>query len=162
MNTKNLLKFFVSRGAIIYTVLSTALIVIALFTAEDASVKILIPKRFLVLLLFSFILALGSMLIRLESLSATAGRLLHATCYIGGLALFLALCEVKFAPMMIATLVFAIIYVALALVAARKNTSRTTKTPTPNEKSPQKSKKNSAEYTPMFKSDNSLKNGDNK
>ena len=160
MNGKNLLKFFVSRGAMIYTAISTALIVIALFTAEDASVKILMPKRFLFLLLFSFVLALGSTILKLESLSATARRLLHSACFIGGFALFLVLCEVEFAPLMIATLIFAIVYVALTLITTRKKTASVSEKPISDAKQPKKNKKKTAEYTSMFKSNSSTQNGD--
>ena len=162
MNGKNLFKFFVSRGAIIYTAISTALIVIALFTAEDSSVKILMPKRFLFLLLFSFALALGSTIMKLESLSETARRLLHAASFIGGFALFLVLCEVKFAPLMIATLIFAIVYVVLTLITAHKKTAAVSEKPISDAKQPKKSKKKTVEYTPMFKSNNSTQNGDSK
>jgi small-conductance mechanosensitive channel len=160
MNGKNLFKFFVSRGAIIYTAISTALIVIALFTAEDSSVKILMPKRFLFLLLFSFVLALGSTIMKLESLSATTRRLLHAISFIGGFALFLVLCEVEFAPLMIATLIFAIVYVALTLITTRKKTASVSEKPISDAKQPKKNKKKTAEYTPMFKSNSSTQNGD--
>lgn len=160
MNGRNLFKFFVSRGAIIYTAISTALIVIALFTAEDASVKILMPKRFLFLLLFSFILALGSTVVKLEKISATAARILHAICYVGGFALLLLLCEVNFAPLMIASLVFAIGYVVIALIFARnRNTAKRENKAV--EKSVKKAKKTAVEYTPMFPSNNNS-NGNEK
>ena len=160
MNDRNSFKFFVSRGAVIYTAISTALIVIALFTAEDASVKILMPKRFLFLLLFSFILALGSTVVKLEKISATAARILHAICYIGGFALLLLLCEMKFAPLMIASLVFAIGYVIITLILTRsRNTS--IKESKKAEKPIKKAKKSAYEYTPMFPSNNNS-NGNEK
>ena len=152
MNEKNLFKFFVSRGAIIYTALSTALIVTALFIAEDASMKILMPKRFLFLILFSFILALGSTFLRMESISSVWARVWHATCFIGGFLLFLILCEVKFAPTIISGLIFGVIYVIIAIISTKKISSSVKKNDSPDTKhEKKKSRKREVEYTPMFK-----------
>ena len=147
MDNKSILKSFIARGAVIYTALSTCLIALSMLVSENASVKILVPKQFLFLLLFSFLLSLGGVFLKLTALPSVWPRVLHALCFIGGFALFLLLCGVKFAPLIISDAVFAAFYVVITLILMRKKSSPST---APEKKNNKKTK--NVEYTPMFPS----------
>ena len=147
MDNKSILKSFVARGAVIYTALSTCLIVLSMLVSENASVKILVPKQFLFLLLFSFVLSLGGVFLKIYSLPSVWPRVLHALCFIGGFALFLLLCGVKFAPLIISDAVFALIYLIFIFIATRKKNSHEA-----SQKKQRNKKSTKAEYTPMFPS----------
>ena len=159
MDKKSFLKFLAARGAIIYTAISTVLITFALFLAEDASTKILVPKRFLFLLIFSYILALGSAFFKSGFLPDLWARLVHALCFIGGFVLFMILCQIKFAPLVISSAIFAFVYVAVTLISSHKR-SKSEGSPSATKASSPKNKKSTVEYTPMFKTDRF--NGDGK
>jgi hypothetical protein len=157
MDIKKTLKGFFSLGAIYYTVISVFIILVGMALSDGGAAKLLVPQQFLYLLLFCYVMALGSTLKKQASLSATVAQLLHAACYILGFMLFLILCNMKFVPVIIATAVFAIFYIVAVLISnavkkksapapAKQNTQ--TKTVTKKEKP-----KKTAEYTSQFSFD---------
>lgn len=150
MDNKSLLKFFITRGSVIYTLLSTSMIVVSILLAEDSSVKILVPKQYLFLLLFSFIMSLGSSFLKMQSLSRTLARVCHAVCFIGGFLLFLTLCGVKFVPVVISGAVFALVYTVAVLISVHTDNKSGSKQKTVKNTFGKKKKK--VEYTPMFRS----------
>ncbi len=145
---KKHLNFLVSRGAIYYTCFSGVYFIISLLAQNT---KPLEPKHFLSLLLFAYILSLGGMLYRLEDISRVAARCYHATCFIGGFTLFLALCKVNFKPLAIATAFFAVVYGIVATVCEIKRSR------TPKHFEPAPKKKNKPEYTSIFSTPDSEK-----
>lgn len=145
---KKNLNFLISRGAIYYTCFSGAYFIISLIVQNT---KPLEPKHFLSMLLFSYILALGSMLYRLEDISRVASRCYHAICFIGGFVLFLALCKVNIKPLSVAAVIFAVIYGIVATVSE----IRRARTPKNAEQEPRK--KSKPEYTSIFSTPSSEK-----
>ena len=93
MKTRRLLKYFVSCGAIIYTVGSALVLFVALLTETTGTVSLLQPKPFLLLLAFAYVISLANTLFRVESISAPIRRLIHASLSILGLFAFLMLCS---------------------------------------------------------------------
>ena len=157
MDIKRILKGFVSLGAIYYTIISIFIMLIGLALSDGGAAKLLVPQQFLYLLLFCYVMALGSTLKKQASLSATVAQLLHAACYILGFMLFLILCNMKFVPVIIATAVFAIFYTVVALIT---NATRKKSAPTPAKQKPQtktvtkkEKPKKTAEYTSQFSFD---------
>ena len=117
-NMKKALINFVSFGSIFYTLITTGLLLVASALAEENAVKLIEIDQFLKVLLFSFMLSLGSTLIRVDSIPRTAAFCAHAGCYIVGWIVFVALCGANFAVTVISAAVFAIIY-ALATFIIR-------------------------------------------
>lgn len=155
MNIKNFLKNLLFFGSVYYTVITTVLMLIASLLPGD-SAPLIETKRFLLILLFSFIMGLGSAILRANVMNRTAASLTHAACYVLGFLLLVALGDANFSTIVIFTLVFAIIYVAVTLIARKllkigvtdeKNSSKTTATAKPISK---KSKKEKPTYTNQF------------
>ena len=157
MKNKPLLSFLISRGAIIYTCCSGIYFIISLLVENS---KPLEPKQFIFLLLFSYILAAGSAVYRCEGISRIARRCWHAVLFIGGFTLFLALCSVTFKLVMIATLIFAIVYTAIAIVSEIKLSRGVTKAPKQKkEASKEAPKKAKVEYQSIFSKPDDQKDG---
>ncbi len=117
MSNKNLFKYFISCGAVIYTAISALFFIIEIRISNGAAAVFqLDPQRFLYLLLFSYVISLGNTLFKLESLSSTTRRLLHAASYIFGLLAFLTLSGLKFYAAMIISAVFALFYVLVVFI----------------------------------------------
>ena len=155
MDIKNFFKNLLFFGSLYYTVITTVLMLIATLLSGD-SAALIETKRFLLVLLFSFIMGVGSALLRAGIMNRTAASLAHAACYIIGFLLFVALGGANFSTTVIFTLVFAIIYVAVTLVARcllkigvgnEKKPENNTSSP---KGKPQKSKKEKSTYTNQF------------
>lgn len=161
MDLKKLFKGFISLGAIYYTALSTVIILIATaLSAENAS-KLLSPKQFLFLLLFCYLMSLGSAIKIGGGLPGAVAYTVHAVCYILGFVLFLTLCGVKFVPIAIASLIFVILYTAVAVIkgiAEKKHGAPTASakldkaTAATCKKAKRKKPKKSVEYVSQFSS----------
>ena len=117
MNTNSLIKKFISRGAIIYTVISVGMMLLAVMSAENPETKILSPGLFLLIALFSYVASLGSTLYESEYFTGALARLVHAVCYNLGFFAFLLLAGMEFAYSVILTVVFAIIYTAAVIIS---------------------------------------------
>ena len=153
MKNNSLFKFFISRGAIIYTCCSGIYFIISLLVQNT---KPLEPKQFISLLLFSYILSAGSTVYRCESLSRTAGRCLHAVLFVGGFMLFLGLCGVTFKLVMLATLIFVIVYAPIAIVTEIKLSRGV---PEPAKQKKEAPKKSPVEYQSIFSKPDDQKDG---
>ena len=117
MKNKPLLNFFIARGAILYTCFSGIYFIISIFAKNS---KLLEPRQFLSLLLFSYILSAGSTIYRFENISRTAKRCWHAVFFTGGFVIFLALCQVILKSILISTIVYIIVYTIFAIIAEIK------------------------------------------
>ena len=83
MDIKNFFKNLLFFGSLYYTVITTVLMLIATLLSGD-SAALIETKRFLLVLLFSFIMGVGSALLRAGIMNRTAASLAHAACYIIG------------------------------------------------------------------------------
>lgn len=149
MKNKPLLNFFIARGAILYTCFSGIYFIISIFANN---LKPLEPRQFLSLLLFSYILSVGSTVYRYENISRIAKRCWHAAFFIGGFVIFLALCQVILKSILIATVVYVIIY-AIFAVFAEVRCTKCASAPTKKEASAKKdalAKKSKQEYVSIF------------
>ncbi len=155
MEIKKFLKDLLFFGSVYYTAITSVLIMIASLLPGD-SAPLIETKRFLLILLFSFIMGLGSAILRANVMNRTAASAVHAACYILGFLLFVALGNANFPTTVIFTLVFAIIYVVVTLIARKllkigvsneKNASKNTANTKPISK---KNKKEKSTYTNQF------------
>ena len=151
MDFKRFFKHFISFGAIYYTIISVVFITIAAMLTEKGSM-LLEPSRFLSILLFAFIMGLGSALIRSPEIPYVGAACAHVGCFIGGFLIFMAICGYDFTRIMIATLIFAVIYAIVTLIvnaikkaANKKKNAKETKPKTNNE-----SKKTKEAYKSQF------------
>ena len=140
MKTKELIKYFFSCGAVIYTAGSALILAISLSASESAEATILAPKPFLFFLGFAYILSLGNTLRKVESLSKPLRSLLHAICYVVGFLCFVLLCGVKFAFAIIFAAVFGIIYAIVTVTSSviKRQLSRSPKNEPVQKKSREK------------------------
>ena len=115
MKIKELIFFFLKRGAVLFTAISIPLLLILLVLDSEGSID---PIKFLLVAAFSYILSLGATIYRLESISNTVGRILHATCFILGFFGFLMFNGTDFIPSTISTAIFAVIYIAVCLITS--------------------------------------------
>ena len=126
MKTKDLIKYFFSLGAVIFTAGATLILIISMAASNASSSFIIAPKPFFFYLGFSYALALGSTLYRIEAMSRTARRLLHVLCYVVGFFVFILLCGIEFAFTAIFTAIFGVIY-ALSVVCSALIKKKTAK-----------------------------------
>ena len=110
MNTKQLLKHFISRGAVIYTAGSILIMLISLAMSDTSASQILDPAPFLFYAVFSYMLSLGSTLYISGYFPSYVVGIIHAVCFNVGFFVFVLLCGVEFAFAIIFTLIFAVIY----------------------------------------------------
>ena len=127
MKTKDLIKYFFSCGALIYTVGSVLILTVSLAASESASASILAPKPFLFFLGFAYLISLGNTLFKINTIPPVIRRLLHCLCYVVGFLAFILLCGVKFAYSAIFAAVLALIYAISVITASviRKQISKT-------------------------------------
>ncbi len=155
MDIKKFLKDLLFFGSVYYTVITTVLMLIASLLPGD-SAPLIETKRFLLVLLFSFIMGLGSAILRANVMNRTAASLTHAACYVLGFLIFVVLGDANFSTTVIFTLVFAIIYVAVTLIARNllkigvSNEKKLSKNTASPKASPKKSKKEKSTYTNQF------------
>ena len=126
MNTKQLIKHFISRGAVIYTAGSILIMLISLAMSDTSASQILNPALFLYYAIFSYILSLGSTLYVSGYFPSYIAGTIHAACFNVGFFVFVLLCGVEFAFAVIFTLVFAVIYTICRVIGTlicKKNQS---------------------------------------
>ncbi len=150
MKLKDMMKKFVSRGAVIYTFGSLFIITLSLLLSDTSAAKILSPAPFLCFALFSYIISLGSTLYACERFSAPVARLMHAICYNGGFFAFLLICGIKFVFSFVFTLVFAAVYTVAVVISSfackkHRSAAKNTALPTTSQKRSEKSGKNAPE-----------------
>ena len=127
MNTKQLIKHFISRGAVIYTAGSILIMLISLAMSDTSASQILNPALFLYYALFSYILSLGSTLFVSGYLPSYVAGIIHAVCFNLGFLIFVLLCNVEFSFAVVFTLIFSVIYVICRVIATlirRKSQSK--------------------------------------
>ena len=151
MKVSKPIKDFLFFGSVYYTVITVAIIAIASFMSESDSAKLVETSQFLKILLFSFVMSLGSTLLRLEPIPKTVGILIHATCYIIGFLVFAVLCGAGFSVTAILTAVFALLYliftVAVRIILKKaKNSSSSL----PTAEKPVKKRLKKEKYTSQF------------
>ena len=151
MDIKKFLKNILFFGSVYYTSIATVLILIVTCLPGD-NATLIETDRFLLILLFSFMMGLGSAILRAEIMSRTAASLTHAACYIIGFLLFVALSGAGFSSSVIFTLVFSIVYVVITIIArcALKAKSSTACTSAKKPAKEAKSKKEKSTYTNQF------------
>ena len=123
MEFKKFIKNFIFFGSLNNTIISAGFLLVALAVtpvSENAQVCsacglpqdaiFLEAGRFLAILLFSFIMSLGTAIFRINGIAKTAAHISHAACFIVGFLVFLLLCDMGFAKSCIGTAVFAIFY----------------------------------------------------
>jgi len=157
MNIKNALKNFISIGAILYTAISVLFISIAACLSNDTTITLIHTDRFLNILLFSYIMSLGSTVIRIPEVSHVVGVCTHAACYIGGCFIFLISCNLQFSGTVIMTVVFAILYTVISLAVSfikkklnKKNNSSAQNAEKSKEKVQKAKKDKNKSYTNQF------------
>lgn len=151
MNIKKFLKNILFFGSVYYTAIATALILIATWLPGD-SATLIETNRFLLILLFSFIMGLGSAILRADIMNRTAASLTHAACYIIGFLLFVALGGAGFSSSVIFTLVFSIVYAVITVIARHLLKIGTPASPATTKKPTKESKpkKEKSTYTNQF------------
>lgn len=135
MNVKDLFLFFLKRGAVLYTAISLPLFIILSIISSDSNLPIA-PEKILFVAIFAFIMALGSTLYRIESISASVARAIHAACYVLGFFafIFLTLADLgvenpdftqDLTSSLIATAIFAAVYAIVCIIFSiiKKKTS---------------------------------------
>ena len=161
MNTKKLLKYFAVCGALYYTALSAIIMIINVALLAQDSTKVIVPQQFLYLLLFCYVMSLGSSLRQIDSISKTLGWVLNAACYVPGFFIFLLCLDMPPSSSLILSAVFIPIYAAGAVVTAlmerrnarQKNTDKKSvgKNVVKSRKSNnRKDRKDNEAYTSMF------------
>ncbi len=149
-----MLKKIINLGAVYYTVISTVLLLFSWIFGETSA--ILAPERFLSLLLFSFVMSVGSAVKETSFFGKTGSGVTHAICYIGGF-LFCVLIPygAKFSLAVIGLALFSAGYVIVLITKSALNKKRTNKRPSkakPEKKTKTKPEQNT-EYKNLF-SDN--------
>lgn len=113
MKLKEALAKTVYRGALYYTLITAVMSALGILLSEDASVDILRPARFLLVLLFSYIAASVSVLRQSRRFSATASLIIHFLGFTLGFYLCLVLpSNLSFSPSFIIMVIFVILYAA--------------------------------------------------
>ncbi len=151
MEKKKLFKYFISCGAVLYTVFSMAFMLISLMMSESSAAVILSPKLYVFLLIYMFVISLGNTFLHIDGLNIPIKRTLHAICYNVGCLAFLLLCGMSFPISSVFTVIFVFIYTATVIIinlASKK--SRNTKTTARTKNAEKKNDKVSEKYTGMF------------
>ena len=105
------LKDFIFYGCTYFTAIATVML---LFSLAETN-KALLPDRFLLFLMLSFIFALGSTLLRIEAIPHILAVCLHAAIYNCGFLVFLAVSGMGFSKSIIGTLIFAVVYTVITV-----------------------------------------------
>ena len=155
MKNKSLFLYFISLGAIIYTVGSALIFIIASLLDEGSASSILAPTPFLFYLGFAYVISLGSTIMRIEKIPSPIRRVIHASAYIIGSFAFLLLCSMEFSSAVILSALIGVIYAAVFVIRmlitnkGLKLSPAVSKEPrTSSKKNVQKDKK--PEYTNRF------------
>ncbi len=155
MENKNLTKYFISCGAILYTVFSMLFMLISSMMTENSGTVILRAELYVYILLYMYVIALGNTLMRIEKISSPIRRLLHAICYNIGCLAFLLMCGMKFSAACICVAIFAVIYTVAvtvsSLIKKKKNSqSSSAVSKVSGTKNPKKNNDKSDTYKSMF------------
>lgn len=152
MELKKALKNLLFFGSAYYTVITAVLLIVASSMSDGQAVRLIEVDQFLKILLFSFIMSVGSTLYRADLIPRVAAACLHAVCYIGGWALFIAICGGNFSVTAISTAVFAVLYAAITFVC-RKICKRSKKAPAQSPKTPERKPTSKAknDYSSQFR-----------
>ncbi|MBE6547547.1 MAG: hypothetical protein E7667_01530 [Ruminococcaceae bacterium] len=166
-----MLKKIISLGAIYYTV--TSAILLTIFEFSENTGLTMVPSKFLLLLLCSYIMSVGTALKFDSGFGKISGGICHAVCYMGGFFFCIVLPFVKpFTTRIVGLILFAICYVAVCSVKAailrsraatlatkKKNSHKTASAAQQDSKKKEKINKsaNSTEYKSLFSSDSSDK-----
>ena len=120
MEFKKLIKYFFICASVCFTAICAVLLtILAIITSENTNFGIE-PARFLLVLAFCFVIALGNTVRRIPSVSLSLGWIINAICYVGGFIGFLLAFKFEFATAIIITVVFACIYTPIAIFKAFK------------------------------------------
>lgn len=148
-----MLKKIINLGAIYYTAISAVLLIFGLVFGEAGAV-LLTPSRFITILLFSFVMSVGSYFKYGNIVNKTAGGIIHAVCYIGGFFFCVLLpSNSKFSFVVIAIVLFSIGYIAVCTVKAslsKKKGSSQKSQKKKKEISKKENKSSDTEYKSMF------------
>ena len=116
MKTKDLIKYFFSCGAIIYTAGSALILSVSLLLANNPESTVIVPKPFLLYLAFSYIISLGNTLFKIEKIPSVARRIIHFSSYVIALFAFLMLCGMRFEVAIIASVALGVIYIISIII----------------------------------------------
>jgi hypothetical protein len=150
MNMKKALTNFICFGSVFYTAITAVILIIATSLAEEEAVRLVEIPQFLKILLFSFILSLGSTLIRIDAIPRVAAVCAHAGCYNIGWLTFMALCGASFTMIAISTLAFAIIYTIVTILIRKVGKKAAARQTSKEINAPQKQKTVKNGYTSQF------------
>ena len=152
---KKAFKNFFLYGSLYNTIIATAFILIGLAGTSGNAVEALCPtcgidmnalhivaEKFLTFLLLAFFFSAGTVISRISGIPKVASVFTHAGCYIIGFLIFMAVYGYGFTKSVIATVIFAVIYViervlqhiivkALKKATADKNGNGKTDSPKP-------------------------------
>jgi peptidoglycan/LPS O-acetylase OafA/YrhL len=157
---KNFFKDLLFFGSVYYTAISVLILLVTSGMNETQAVRIIETAQFFKILLFSFLMALGSAILRVRKISRVTARIIHAACYIGGFLLFYVLAFAsnaggsgsRFASTAIVTAIFAALYVAAVIISSaikrKKGGATSVAQKAPAEKKSAKDKKKP--YTSQF------------
>lgn len=156
-----MLKRIINLGAVYYTVTSGIFLLFAqLFGDENTGLD---PSRFLLLLLFAFIMSTGTAIKESNLMGKVAGLCCHAVFYIGGFFFCVILPYHKgFSFAVISTLIFAALYAIACITKSFVSNRRIEKkAPTKaavslkskNSKKPKKQTQAQTEYKSLFSDD---------
>lgn len=129
MEIKKFLKNFIFFGALNNTVISAFFIITALSMTPSAenvqycgtcglpqNATFLDANRLFAVLVFSFIMSLGTAIFRINGIPKLLAHLSHSACFIVGFLVFLILCQMNFAKACIGTALFTIGYVIVRVI----------------------------------------------
>ena len=167
------IKTFWIVGASYFTAITVTLCVI--YSAVTDIARYFDPSHILLILMLSFIMALGSAVYRVDELNRTAAICLHAVIYVLGFVAFFWASGFDFTGIVVGTLILTVVYAAATVTvrlierafkkktkpqsavsaAMKKSASKTATKAKPEqkdeaEKSKKKSKKNKEEYKNLF------------
>ena len=154
-------KRIINLGAVYYTVISAIFLLFAqLFGDENTGLD---PAKFLFLLLFSFIMSIGTAIKESNIMGKIAGLSCHAICYVGGFFFCVILPYHKgFSFSVISTVIFAVLYAVACLVKSfvikrkgekKVNTKTKNTQKTVSGKKSKKSPEAQTEYKSLFSDD---------
>jgi hypothetical protein len=156
MDIKKWFRYFAACGAIYYTVLSAIIMIINVALLAQDSTRVIVPEQFLYLLMFCYIMSLGSSLRRIDTISKALGWVLNASCYVLGFFIFLLCLKMSLPSALILVVAFIPIYaIAAVSVALYERRGASVKKTKPVHKGAVKSKKSNKRkdnetYTSMF------------
>ena len=145
-------KRFLNLATAYYAIISACLLVFSLIFGENGI--ILEPARFLLILLYCFIMSMGTAIKEEENLGIALRTITHAVCYIGGFFFCIILpTGAKFSPAVIFLAIFSLLYIAVCIVKSklRPSDKKASAGRKPKQKNPVKNNRSSeSEYKSLF------------